>query len=560
MQNSSYTSSGSSSENDGILLVALEQNIENKKENDDGGEEDSNNTTSATRSKFATSRRPNEHNHQHQHRHPEKEGSRGTRTTTTSSLSEREEESNDRSRILDQQQVSNEEMTTKTTPTTASSSSSSRPRLFEHSNSLQYLASIAATMNKTDHSSRRSNNNTNSKPTSITRPIHPHLTITKRNYDSFPNPECLNMNPSSSSSSLLSSSLLLSSSSNIGRRENIMSYPQNSRSTLYHRSNDSFSSFDQYRRQTQHGNGSMMNSEFSHGTTPLNNGSINSSTYNTSGDTGGRSIPRESNGHSSSFGDILDPIPLLYTSSTVASAPSQPKSSNNDSSGYKPEICKLSRLAALFKPNNNINASLVPNSSFDNKLFKENPATFTPAAAISIERTTNTSEELEKKQKFILFVYMLFKRLNESLSLSKIISTEEEIMKISNLTTRVKDTVKECTACFRLSIEGYQPLMPVVIDKLRSLDGLHYYYDKAAGDLDRLWIQRISSVKPCSASRTSCNNLNNNNGSSSGTYRNNVKRRKSMNEGEYCLHPSEGMKRRKQQEKYFNHKAYITEV
>lgn len=91
------------------------------------------------------------------------------------------------------------------------------------------------------------------------------------------------------------------------------------------------------------------------------------------------------------------------------------------------------------------------------------------------------SPENEERQKFLVFIYALFKIIDQSAKIE---------VKKKDIKTQARQTVKECTSSLRLGIKGYSPLMSVLKKKLQVIDGMDYYWDKSSRYVDEFWSKK----------------------------------------------------------------------
>ena len=91
------------------------------------------------------------------------------------------------------------------------------------------------------------------------------------------------------------------------------------------------------------------------------------------------------------------------------------------------------------------------------------------------------STDREERQKFLVFIYALFKIIDQSAKIE---------IKNKDIKTLARQTVKECTSSLRLGIKGYSPLMPVLKEKLRKIDGMDYYWEKSSRYVDEFWLKK----------------------------------------------------------------------
>ena len=96
----------------------------------------------------------------------------------------------------------------------------------------------------------------------------------------------------------------------------------------------------------------------------------------------------------------------------------------------------------------------------------------------------------KEKQRFLTFIYALYKHLDES---SK---TDESS---SNIKVQVRHIVKECTRSNRLKIPGYSPLIYVIETKLQSIGGIDPFWCKANQSMNRFWANR--ELRRCEGSK-----------------------------------------------------------
>lgn len=95
------------------------------------------------------------------------------------------------------------------------------------------------------------------------------------------------------------------------------------------------------------------------------------------------------------------------------------------------------------------------------------------------------SKEQEERQKFVVFMYILYKNIDESSKIE---------LKSKNIKIQVTNIVKECTSRLRLGIQGYSPFVPVIKGKLQFIEGIDQHWNKANQSFDAFWSKRALKI------------------------------------------------------------------
>lgn len=129
--------------------------------------------------------------------------------------------------------------------------------------------------------------------------------------------------------------------------------------------------------------------------------------------------------------------------------------------------------------------------------FEPNKLSYTPLLQNSFsDEQKQRPQDHEERQKFIVFIYVLFKMIDESFALNKTMK-DDNVADLNsgsygntigkNIKLQASQTVKECTHSLRLGLKGYSPLMPVIKEKLQLIDGIEDYWTRASRTLDSFW-------------------------------------------------------------------------
>lgn len=106
------------------------------------------------------------------------------------------------------------------------------------------------------------------------------------------------------------------------------------------------------------------------------------------------------------------------------------------------------------------------------------------------QQAITRSSDHQHKQKFLIFIYILFKLIDDSTKISNDeinSSNNSQLLKNTSMKIQAKQTVKECTYALRLGIQGSSPLIHTVIMKLSAIEGIEEYWIKADKYFKSFW-------------------------------------------------------------------------
>jgi len=106
------------------------------------------------------------------------------------------------------------------------------------------------------------------------------------------------------------------------------------------------------------------------------------------------------------------------------------------------------------------------------------------------QQAITRSSDHQHKQKFLIFIYILFKLIDDSTKTSNDeikSSNNSQLLKNTSMKIQAKQTVKECTNALRLGIQGSSPLIHTVIMKLLAIEGIEEYWMKADKYFKSFW-------------------------------------------------------------------------
>lgn len=113
-----------------------------------------------------------------------------------------------------------------------------------------------------------------------------------------------------------------------------------------------------------------------------------------------------------------------------------------------------------------------------------------------VQQAINHSSDHQYKQKFLIFIYILFKLFDDSTQSSNDemnSSNSNQLLKNTSMKIQAKQTVKECTNGLRLGIQGYSPLIHNVIKKLLAIEGMEEYWMKANNYFKLFWTDYLEN-------------------------------------------------------------------
>lgn len=111
-----------------------------------------------------------------------------------------------------------------------------------------------------------------------------------------------------------------------------------------------------------------------------------------------------------------------------------------------------------------------------------------------------TISQKEQRQKFLIFVYILFKYIDEAAKIQTCTknindttankANEHFRNKNKALKLQARQVIKECTNGCRLGIKGYSPLVNAIQSKLRIIPNIDSHWDLASQHCHFFWIKR----------------------------------------------------------------------
>jgi hypothetical protein len=97
----------------------------------------------------------------------------------------------------------------------------------------------------------------------------------------------------------------------------------------------------------------------------------------------------------------------------------------------------------------------------------------------------------EQRQKFLIFVYILFKYIDEAAKMQTCTKVDEHFSnKNKTLKLQARQVIKECNNGCRLGIKGYSPLVNVIQSKLRIVPNIDSHWDLASQHCHFFWVKR----------------------------------------------------------------------